>query len=92
MFQDILKKSFPDIVLCSEAIYKVTNDDGNTFEINLDDIKEGFRGYYLTDIYTGRCIYLGDIQKFEIFCTNSKNCTKEPYVAVYSHEKNRRDG
>lgn len=91
MFQNILKKVFPDIILCTEAIYKVTNDYGNTFEIDLENIMEGTRGYYLTDIYTGRRIYLVDIQKLEIFCANPENCRKQPYVAVYSHEKNRRN-
>lgn len=85
IFQTVFKKAFPDVVLCSKAIYKVTNNDGNTFEISLDNIMEGRRGYYLTDIYTGGRIYLVDILKFEIFCT-SENCTEEPYVAVYSHE------
>lgn len=83
VFRYALKDRHPEVKICSEASYKITNNHGDSFIIsNLDHIKEGVKGFYIIDLYTAMPIYLSD-KNFEILC-NSENCRAIDYVTIYN--------
>lgn len=84
-FKWIFKNLYPEIKICSKASYKISNYKGRSFIIsNLDHIKEGPKGFYTIDVYTGIPIYLSN-KNFEILC-NSENCDAIDFVTIY-HKK-----
>ena len=80
IFKYVFKRNFPDVYICSNAVYKIINHDGNYFIIkNLDQIKQGFNGRFYVIDYRNNYIFLSDTN-FEVICNSKNNCTKEPYV------------
>lgn len=88
-FKMVFKKLYPEIKICSKASYKITKYNGKYFIIsNLDHIKEGEKGFYILDKYTGMPIYLSN-KNFEILCNcNPANCDAIDHVTIYRDIKN----
>lgn len=84
-FKRIFKKLYPEIKICSKSNYKITNYNGESFIISsLDQIKEGPKGLYILDIYTGMPIYISS-ENFEILCNcNPENCSAIDYVTLFT--------
>lgn len=85
LFRFIYGERAPDIYICENAIYKITNDDGNYFIIeSLEAIKKYTRCYSICDPFTARPIFL-NAKNFEIVCEERfyKECCKEPEVTLF---------
>lgn len=84
VFQYTLKERYPEVKICSEASYKITNNKGESFIVsNLDNIKEGIKGFYIIDLYTAMPIYLSN-ENFEILCNcNPENCKAIDQMRLY---------
>lgn len=87
VFRYALKERNPEVKICSEASYKITNYNGDSFIItNLEHIREGTKGFYVIDLYTAMPIYLSN-KNFEILCNCTAECKATEYVAIYSNGK-----
>ena len=87
LFQYVLRKKHPDVKICSDVSYKITNNNGDSFIItNLEHIREGTKGFFLIDLYTAMPIYLST-KNFQILCNSATECKATEYVAIYSDGK-----
>lgn len=84
-FKWLFKELYPEIKICPEAKYRITNYNGDSFVIsNLDHIREGKNGFYIFDKYTGIPIYLSS-ENFKILCeSNPEKCKAIDYVTIYN--------
>lgn len=85
IFSSIFQTSYPDLILCKDVKYKITNLNGGEFILPLLEeyvIKRKGK-YFVQDIYSSRLICL-DKNNFKIICTNCEECSKIPEVKEYN--------
>lgn len=84
IFRPILQTLYPDIYICTNAVYQVINSNGEeNILTSLRDLKVDKKGYYIFDMYTFEKIYLNR-NNFFILCSKNGKCNSEPFVLEYN--------
>lgn len=83
IFCSILQTVHPEMFMCENAMYRITNKEGWKFIIySLDCVVKSQKSYFVQDFYTSSIIYLNK-DNFEVLCTKDGECTVTPYTREY---------
>jgi len=90
VFRKILKTIHPEVYTCKYAMYKITNNQGNSFLIfSLNCVLKTHKGYFIRDPFTDDLIHL-NADNFKVVCSKGGECHQEPYVEEYIPQRKKK--